>query len=596
MGVNRTKKLQVEAEGLVEREKRFEIFIIAALLLFGIYQSVLYFGHKVIPISDFPAVVRVGHKLLSFEVPSDFKTAPVVGLLQASLSYLVGGQHPDLTAGWLLNALLHPFCVVLIWLVGKKIIGRAALWLAVIVALNPWVVYMLREPILETTLLFFTLVTFYLIFRRSKWCYVLASIATMVRYEAAMLIVAAFVMDMIYSKDKRERLFALLYSAAASVPLLIWLAGTVLSWEGGTSHYFNVLFAKEYTKDLAGSVENRTGLLLHMKLMWRVGFMPLLMPWLGVSKDFGQMVWQLSKFFAVISFFFGCIYGLCKRQWKILALLIFFVPYFLLHARYPYPLQRYHMNIFWIALLICWYGFQSAGKLMHKNGRVPKQIIFALQALILVIAGIWFFALVPYLSKAASMSPRSVSLPYVAMVLVGLIFIGRMFVYKGGYLLRELCILALIFLVIASNQFSLVRLLGHGQQDKEFKVLADWYVTNTTPGEKLAVYMGGVVKIFAPKRTEDIIGFTEAENPTELVKALYKNGVTYVVWASREGLNPVHTGYRKLKLDINIAVLREPKDVGPYQFVTQLGSKRGYVNVFRLRRHTGMMEQESPSN
>ncbi len=575
------------------RENRFGNFVVVALLLFGIYQSVLYFGHKVVPISDFPTVVRPARELLSLKVPSSFKYAPVVGLLQVFLSNFIGGNHPDLVAGWLLNALLHPFSVLLFWLVGKRVIGKDALWLAVIASLNPWVMYMLREPLIETVLLFFTLLTFFLIFKRSRWCYLFASIAALVRYEGAALIAAAFVMDMIYAKDKRERIQAFLYSIIASVPLGIWLLGTVLSWDGGSSHYFNVM-SKEYSKNLASPLENRTGLLLHMKLAWRVGFMPLLMPWFGASKDVGQMIWQLSKFFVLVSFFFGSIYGLCKRQWKILALLIFFVPYFLLHARYPYPLQRYHTNIFWIVLFISWYGFQSGRKLIHKDGRVPKQIVFVFQALILVIAGIWLFALAPYLSKAASISPRSASLPCVAMVLVGLIFAGRMFVYKGGYLLREICILVLMCLVITSNQFSLVRLLGDGQQDKEFKVLADWYITNSNPGEKLVVYMDGVTRIFAPKRAKDIGSFPGAENPGGLVKALYEREVTYVVWASREGLNPVHTGYRKLKLDKNIAFLREPKDIGPYQFMTQLGSKRGFVNVFRLRKPTGMMKRESP--
>ncbi len=581
------------AKEISERERYFFVFVTIALLFFGTYQSVLYFGHKVIPISDFPAVVRVGHELLSFRVPSDFKTAPVVGILQASLSYFVGGQHSDLTAGWLLNALLHPFCIVLFWQVGKRIIGRSASWYAIIAGLNPWVIYMLREPILETGLLFFTLVTFYFIFRGSKWSYFFASITTMVRYEGSALIVAAFVMDMIYSRDSRERFFVFLYSAAAAIPLVLWLAGTVLNWEGGTSHYFNVLFTKEYAKSLAGTVEGRTGLLLHMRLIWQVGFMPLLMPWPGSSKDFGQMVWQLSKFFAVVSFFFGSVYGLYKRQWKILALLIFFVPYFLLHARYPYPLQRYHTNIFWIALLICWYGIHGGWLLVNGNGRVPRQIVAAVQILAGLSAVVWFFSLIIYLPRVSQISPRSASLPYVAMGLVGAVFAVRLYICGGRYLLRELCIMALLFLVIASNQFSLVRLVGDGRQDMEFKFLANWYVANSRPGEKLAVYMNGVVELFAPKRAEDITGFPEAGSPEELIKNLYEGGVTYVVWASREGLNPVHTGYRKLKLDTNIAILREPKDIGPYQFVTQLGSERGFVNVFRLRRATGMPEQKS---
>jgi len=595
----------IEADELAKRERHFELFVIAALLAFGIYQSVLYFGHKVVPISDFPDIVKVGHDLLSFRLPARFKQAPVVGLLQASLSYLVGGQHPDLTAGWLLNAILHPLNLVLFYLVGKQIVGRAAIWFALVAILNHWVLYMLTEPIMETTLLFFLLLTFYLIFKRSNWCYVFASIATMVRYEGAALILAAFVMDMIRRKDKRERIRAFLCSALALVPLALWMLGTVLTWERGTSHYFNVLFTKKYTEAFSGSVEGRTGIGLHMRLLWTVGFRPLFALTAAAKASFVRLTageiesiktfFSISQIIAIVSFAFGAIYGLCRRQWKILALLLFFVPYFLLHALYPYPLQRFHTTIFWIALLLSLLGLQSAWRLVDRDGKLPKPVVLILQALVVLILIIWFVSLVPYLPKMAPVSPKSASLPWVAMVVVGLIFAGRIYIYRARYVVRELSILALMCLIIVSNQFMVVRLLGDGQQDKEFKQLADWYIDNAEPGEKLGVYMAGVVKMFAPRYTDHVVRLPQAESPSEFVKACYKEGITYVVWATREGLSDQHTGYKRFGLHKNIADLRTPKDVGPYQFVAQVGSKRGYVNIFRFRRPVEV-KREAPDS
>jgi hypothetical protein len=571
---------QIETEEAVKRQQYFEIFLIAALLAFGIYQSVLYFGHKVVPISDFPDIIRTGHELLSFKVPTRFKQAPVVGVLQACLSHLVGGQHPDLTAGWLLNAILHPLNLVLLWLVGKRIVGKSAIWFAIIAILNYWVIYMLTEPIIETSLLFFSLLTFYLIFKRSNWCYVAASVTTMVRYEGAALILAAFVIDMIYRKSKRERIRAFLYSALASVPLALWMLGTVLSLgrEAETTHYLKVLFTKEYAERFADSAKNRTGIVRHMGLLWMVGFRPLLS---GA---------KLSKALAVVSFFFGSIYGLCKRQWKILALLIFFVPYFVLHAMYPYPLQRFHTSIFWIALLMCLFGFQSVWKLIDKDRRIPTAVVLILQGLVAIIAIVWLVSLVPYLPKISPMSPKSASLPYVAMVLVGLIFAARIFIYSPRGFLRELSILAFVCLIIVSNQFTLVRLVGDGQRDKEFKQLAGWYIDNAKPGEKLGLYNFQTVRIFAPKYAQNIEVLPEADNQSQFVEACYEQDVTYVVWATREGLSKDHSGYRQRGLHKNIAHLRTPKDVGPYQFVAQVGWKGGYVNIFRLRRPAGVIE------
>ena len=575
---------QVELEELAVRERYFEFFLIGALLAFGIYQAVLYFGHKVVPISDFPDIVRTGHELLSFRIPTRFKQAPVVGILQALLSHVVGGQHPDLTAGWLLNAILHPLSLVLFWLVGREIVGKSAIWFAIVAILNHWLIYMLTEPIIETSLLFFSLLTFYLIFKRSNWCYVLASITTMVRYEGAALILAALVMDMIYRKSKGERFRAFLYSILAAIPLALWMLGTILTWEPGSSHYLKVLFTKEYARAFAQPVEGRTGLVLHMRLLWLVGFRPLLTPYSGTGEGFVEMLWKASKTLAVVSFFFGSIYGLCKRRWKILALLLFFVPYFLLHAAYPYPLQRFHTSIFWIALLICLFGLQSSWKLIDKNGRVPKALVLTLQSLVAIISIVWFISLVPYLLKISSISTRSISVPYVAMTLVGLIFAARVYIYSSRCFLREFSILALLCLIIVSNQFTLVGLLGDGQQDKEFKLLADWYIANAKPGEKMGVYMAGVVKMFTPKYAEYIVHLPEADSPSEFVKACHDQDITYVVWATREGLRDDHTTYRRLGLHENIAELARPESTKDYEFVTQVGTKRGYVNIFRLRK------------
>ncbi len=569
-----------ELEQVHKRERFFDIFLIAALLAFGIYQSVIYFGHKIVPISDFPDIIRIGHELLSFKVPSRFMQAPVVGLLQASLSYLVGGQHPDLTAGWLLNAILHPLNLVLLFLVGREIVGRAAIWFAIVAILNYWVIYMLTEPIMETSLMFFLLLTFYLIFKHSNWCYAAASIATMVRYEGAALIFAAFVMDMIYRRSKQERIRAFVYSALATVPFAIWMLGTFLNWDPEKGHYISV-FTKDYATAFTESVEDRTGIVMHLRLLWTVGFRPLFM---ASDVESARIIFGLSKIIAGIGFTFGTFYGLWKRQWKILALLIFFLPYFLLHARYPYPLQRFHTTIFWIALLICLFGLKSIWELINVNQRVPRVIVIILQAILAIISLIWLVSLVPEMTKTSGISPKSAYLPWIAMLLAGLIFAGRIYIYKLKRWMRELCIMAFFCLIIVSNQFTLVSLVGDGQREKEFKQLADWYIANAQPGEKMGLYMHQVVGIYAQKHAEDIVGLPQADNPEEFTKACYQQGLTYVVWATREGLRNDSVRYRRLGLDKNIAHLRNPKTVLPYQFVAQVGWERGYVNIFRLLR------------
>lgn len=578
---------EIDAKELAKRERYFYLFVAAVLLAFGIYHSILYFGHQVVPTSDFPSFTQTGHELLSLKLPSSFKRAPVLGLLQVTLSYLVGGQHPELTAGWLLNGLLHPFNLILLWLVGKRIVGRSALWVAIIAIINPWSIQLLTDPIVETTLLFFMLLTFYFIFRRSNWCYLFASITAMVRYEGAALILAAFVMDMIHRRSKRERIRALFYSVIATVPLMLWMVGTLLNWRSeGVGHYLSVLFSEKYTKLHDTGIEARTGVVKHMNVLWGVGFRPLLMPYVGASKGFVEGLWSLSKILATVSFFFGSIYGLCKRKWNILALLILFVPYFLVHAHFQAMLSRYYAPISWIALLICWFGLQGFWQLIDRNGRVPKALVLISQVLAVIIAIIWLFSLIPYLSKISPVSTTSASLPYVTMILAAIIFTVRIFIYNFRHILRELSILSLACLFIVSNQFALVQTIGNGQQNIEFKLLADWYVANAKPGEKLVTTLPHITRIYAPEHRDSFLwlGSIKAESPSDFVSKCYAKNVSYVAWDSRLGFSPGDPYYKMWGLK-NIAMLAEPRSIGVYEFITQIKvSKRRFINVFHLRK------------
>jgi hypothetical protein len=201
---------------------------------------------------------------------------------------------------------------------------------------------------------------------------------------------------------------------------------------------------------------------------------------------------------------------------------------------------------------------------------------------VVTATAVWAISLCPYLPKLTQISPESVSLPYVGISLAGFIFVGRILVYSRRYFLRELSIFTVMCLIIVSNQFVLVRVIGDGKREIEFKMLGEWFVANGKPDEKLAVYQNDT-QLFAGKNAPNVVGFPKADSPEELVEKLRQQGVTYVVWATREGMSTDHTGYRQLNLDKNLAALQTPKDVGPYEFISQVGSQRGYVNIFRLR-------------
>ncbi len=535
------------------------------------------------PHFDFECFAGLGRQVLSFKLPTDYKRVPLVGILQVLLGHIAGGAYPDFHGGWLLNSIVHPLTAVLLWLAGRKVIGRAAVWFAIVAIINPWGLRLLTEAIAETTLLFFIWATFYLIFIRSKWAYLLASLTTMVRYEGAALILGAFVMDMIDSKDKKQRIIAFVYAALASVPIALWMLGTVMSWQtAGATHYLKI-FTEGYSSQFAEGVEARTGFAKHVLMLWQVGFYPLFMPpWMG--ETFIRIYSILIQIFTLISFLFGSVYGLYKRQWKILVLLIFLLPYFWVHAKYPYPMERYHATIFAIVMLICIYGLYSFWTLINSKARLPKGAVIIAQLAVLITAIIWALELWGYLTKIASVSKASVSLPYIAILVIGMAFAAEGFAYKGN-LLTKFVVLILMILMIVSNQFVVAGVVGNGERDVEFKYLVDWYRENAQKGEKLVTTAPSILQIMAPQYKECFIHTStfDVNSPTEFVYECYKRNISYVAWDSRMGLATTNHYYKYWKMS-NIAPLEAGEDIGPYQFITQLrANQHEYINLYRLR-------------
>ncbi len=565
------------------REKYADILLFFLLLAFGIYHSVIYWGHQVVPHFDFECFAEQGRQILSFKMPTDYKRVPLVGILQVLLGHIADGESPDFHGGWLLNSIVHPLTAVLLWLAGRKVIGRAAVWFAIIAIINPWGLQLLTESIAETTLLFFILATFYLIFIRSKWAYLAASLTTMVRYEGAALILCAFVMDVIDSKDKKQRIVAFVYAALASVPLALWMLGTVLNWRTlGPTYYLNI-FSKEYTSQFVEGVEKRTGFVKNAEILWNAGFYHLFRPITNTESAFAGVILNANKILVLAGFLFGSIYGLYKRQWKILVLLIFLLPYFWVHAKYPYPFIRFQATIVAIVMLVCIYGLCSFWKLVKD--KLPQRLIVISKIIVLIAAFVWTLMLFGELSKMVKLNKVSVSLLYIAILVTFIAFIAEYFAYKRKRL-TDFVILALMILMITSNQFGVAGAVGNVKRDIEFKYLLDWYKDNAKKGEKLVTTVPSILQIMAPQYKDCFIHVQsfDANNPADFAKECYQKNITYVAWDSKIGLSPTDHYYKYWKV-ANISPLAAGKDAGPYQFIAQIAivNQKRYINLYRLR-------------
>ena len=147
--------------------------------------------------------------------------------------------------------------------------------------------------------------------------------------------------------------------------------------------------------------------------------------------------------------------------------------------------------------------------------------------------------------------------------------------------------------IVVSNQFALARNMRNGQQDSEFKHLANWYLENTDQCEKLLTTMPSIVAIFAPECEDSFVATLtiKARSPADFVAGCYENNITYVAWDSRIGLrDPSHGYYRRWGVK-NIDMLAKPETTGPYHFITQIRvNQKQFINVFRLARTTSAQQ------
>lgn len=587
----------IENALIEKKQKHLELFIIAALLVFGIYLSVLYFGHQQVPNSDFTAFFQTGKEILTFNKPTSFKRGPVVGMLQFAISRFFSGPDPNLTAGWLLNAILYPLITVLFYLLGRELLGTSAVWFAILAIISPWHLSMLRHPIAEIPLIFFTVLATYLILKRSRWRYIVVVIAALVRYDAAVLIAAAFLMDIIEARCWKDRIKSLMASAITTIPVFLWMLGLRLT-QKNVSGISSMHYIRNYGgKPVIGKFAQQ---------LWHVSVAPLFRT---TTQSSFETVISISKILLVVCLVLSLVYMLYRKHYKASVILTLFGLTFLGQAFRSFTQIRYTVPISWMSLFLCFYGLTGLWKLItnsksrddlksplaNTGPRLPKPVVISLQIIVLIAASVWFCALMPLLPKIAEFSKRSTSVAYVAMALTAVVVIVRIYVYKTRFLMANLAVTAVMFLMIVSNQYAITQCLGNGDKDAEFQKLAQWYIQNAQPGEKLVTTMPHIVSLFtSPEQKECLIKTSHITGKTaqDFVKRCYRRNVTYVTWDSRIGFMPNNKYYKQWRI-ANIGMLAKRRDIGPFKYITYLqSSNRKFINIFRLRKITPEQREE----
>lgn len=220
---------------------------LAAVLLISCATALALRGHFIKPHIDFFDFYEAANAFQHGHLAPTLKRAPIYPAILAVGSWitdaLVDTVRPPMQvfAEWL-NAALLPVNAVLVWMLGRRwlralegderIAAIAAIWFCCL----PWGMYCTAHLLLEPLLVTVVLATVVLAGSARLWCaYFVASLAIMVRYDVAGLVVGLLIADIL---ARRGVLRCIRFAIAAFAPLVAWLALTAFSWRAGDADHY----------------------------------------------------------------------------------------------------------------------------------------------------------------------------------------------------------------------------------------------------------------------------------------------------------------------------------------------------------------------
>ena len=143
----------------------------------------------------------------------------------------------------------------------------------------------------------------------------------------------------------------------------------------------------------------------------------------------------------------------------------------------------------------------------------------------------------------------------------------------------HITVITLFMMFLTGNHYGIVGRMGNGDNDREFKLLADWYTHNVKDTESVGTTMTGTLSMMQPRASYVRIGATNWHNLDKLAQKCVRQKLDYVTWDSRNGYGRANPR----KIHPSILSPKAPKSVGPFEFVIQLKwNPRQYINVFRF--------------
>lgn len=526
------------AYGQTARHRRSICIEAAILLAASSAIAATLFLHFLRPHGDFYEFRESGAALLSAKLPETTKRGPVYSLTIALLghfaSLLPGRTVPaDQLAAALLNALLLPTNVLLVYFVTLGWNRGAAPWAALTALIAPQTWLATAHVLVEPLLVFLMLATVLLAQRGSRWAYFGAAVAAVTRYDLAGLLVGVTIADRVRGASAAR---ILPRAAAALVPLASWLVVTAWTWPTHSrDHYLEQIHGHAIDGTLrfdpawaARSLVSAAGASVCPGIpIWAADLRPLVESGLPAA--------------AAALFLIGAIVHLRRREAGMVVVLTAIAAYVAVHALFPFRLERFGFPPAPAAIAIAAAGGATLLSWAFRSSAATRATMLTVGFILVVAMAAW------ELDTLSAIGPR---VEWSEWVRYGAALIA-LFGISGAALARirgvgcglplpsrRFSVAAIAFGTTAALAWSLASAresraqLGKRQQPSALLDAAAW-VSRSLPTEaRVLSGVGGLLALYCESGTERFPGFEQiaADDWDGILRECAARGISRVLW------------------------------------------------------------------
>lgn len=484
---------------------RWEWALLAVLVLACLSYWIAHYHGFLLPGSDYGSFRDTAKQLWSGELPSSYKRMPLFPFLMGGLAQILPADEPYLHAALSLNIGFSLGILVVAFLLGRRLIGPAALLPTMAMLMVSTLHTSALQPLVDPSLTFLILLSLHLFARESRWQYLAAGLAALSRYEASGLIAIFFVLNFY-----RERRFwrHLLPAGFASLGFLVWMGLSLASHSGGNP-YLAQISEQEYS------------------LAWSMAG-TMLRPFYH-DDAFDRI--------ALLVLVVGFVISLRRFPIPSIAVAVFGLLYLAAHIGFGVDKHVYAHPVLWIPPFYMTVAFLPLIELLTRaSWRVPRPVAVVVLLLAAFQVGKpWVKELGNLLDQAAGYLPVGVYLGFL-LLLWGILFaLGVMMAGR-----RTPATLALAF--VLATGFQEVGLESYRKHVKrtrdtyynkyQYIVGTRWLDEHLQPNQKALVFGSSALPIASRLTGEQLLRFggMRAETLEELVPELCEKDVDYVVY------------------------------------------------------------------